>query len=191
MGLYTCPAWWCHSVQSPDNIRSLGHIQNQFAWDLNINVCVCMQTATCKNRQLCVCFYTASIYKVAGQVQVLWSLTWMWRSWRRNVLTVPEWVTAPQGVGGQLHYTLTQVKEKADRPTSTVSRESWMRIQEEVLKTANYFRAHGQHPQFIENSLDIDGVSRFDLFQCRQMAWLWKLWRDLLSGFVRSRTLWN
>lgn len=33
-----------------------------------------------------------------------------------------------------------------------------------MLKTANYFRAHGQHPQFIENSLDIDGVSRFDLF---------------------------
>lgn len=78
-------------------------------------------------------------------------------------------------MGEQLHYPPTQVKEKAGMPTSTVSRESWMRIQEEVLKIANYFRAYGQHHQFIENSLDIDGVSRFDLFQCRQMAWLWKL----------------
>ena len=78
-------------------------------------------------------------------------------------------------MGEQLRYPLTQVKEKAGRPTSTVSRESQMRIQEEVLKIANYFRAHGQHHQFIENSLDTEGVSRFDLFQYRQMAWSWKL----------------
>lgn len=57
-----------------------------------------------------------------------------------------------------------QVKDKAGMPASTVSKESKPRIQEEVLKIANYFRVLGLLHQFVEYLLDIEGVSRFDLF---------------------------
>lgn len=64
-----------------------------------------------------------------------------------------------------LPHPFTRVKEKAGMTTAPVSRDSELKLEKEVLKIANYFHVLGlRHYQFIEYLLDIEGVSRFDLF---------------------------
>lgn len=80
-----------------------------------------------------------------------------------NEFTCHVWVTAIKGVGKGSTTLSLKSKRKPECHFPCV-RESEPRLQEEVLKIANYFRVLGHHHQFIEYLLDTEGVSRFDLF---------------------------
>ena len=130
MGSCTCTAWLPQSPKSGQHQKLGPHIKsvclrfNYKYMRVYVCVCVCVYIYThtshmyiCKlphiklDNYVCV-YILASIYEVERQVKVLWSLIWMWKSWR-SALTVPG-ITTPQGVG-----------ERAALPSFSSQRESW------------------------------------------------------------------